>query len=42
MFQIGAMAVYPAHGVGVIESIQDSEVAGFQQSFYIMPSWTPT
>ena len=36
MFQIGAMAVYPAHGVGVIESIQDREVAGFQQSFYIM------
>jgi CarD family transcriptional regulator len=36
MFQIGAMAVYPAHGVGVIESIQDREVAGNQQSFYIM------
>ncbi len=36
MFQIGAMAVYPAHGVGVIESIQDREVAGFHQSFYIM------
>jgi CarD family transcriptional regulator len=36
MFQIGAMAVYPAHGVGVIESIQQREVAGFQQNFYIM------
>ena len=36
MFQIGAMAVYPAHGVGVIESIQEREVAGFLQSFYIM------
>lgn len=36
MFQIGAMAVYPAHGVGIIESIQEREVAGFQQSFYIM------
>jgi CarD family transcriptional regulator len=36
MFQIGAMAVYPAHGVGIIESIQDREVAGFHQSFYIM------
>ena len=36
MFQIGAMAVYPAHGVGVIESIQEREVAGFHQSFYIM------
>jgi CarD family transcriptional regulator len=36
MFQIGAMAVYPAHGVGIIESIQEREVAGFHQSFYIM------
>jgi CarD family transcriptional regulator len=36
MFQIGAKAVYPAHGVGVIESIQEREVAGFLQSFYIM------
>ena len=36
MFTIGAMAVYPAHGVGVIESIQDREVAGLQQRFYIM------
>ena len=36
MFQIGALAVYPAHGVGIIESIQDREVAGLQQRFYIM------
>jgi|UniRef100_A0A7V6DPE2 CarD family transcriptional regulator len=36
MFQVGAMAVYPAHGVGVIESIQEREVAGLLQSFYIM------
>ena len=36
MFQIGALAVYPAHGVGIIESIQEREVAGFQQRFYIM------
>jgi CarD family transcriptional regulator len=36
MFQIGALAVYPAHGVGIIESIQDREVAGFHQKFYIM------
>ncbi len=36
MFQIGALAVYPAHGVGVIESIQDREVAGLLQRFYIM------
>ncbi|MGQ9688923.1 MAG: CarD family transcriptional regulator [Desulfobaccales bacterium] len=36
MFQVGALAVYPAHGVGVIESIQEREVAGLQQKFYIM------
>jgi CarD family transcriptional regulator len=36
MFQIGAMAVYPAHGVGIIESIQEREVAGLLQRFYIM------
>jgi CarD family transcriptional regulator len=36
MFQIGALAVYPAHGVGIIESIQDREVAGLLHKFYIM------
>lgn len=36
MFQVGSMAVYPAHGVGVIEAIQEREVAGFPQQFYIM------
>lgn len=36
MFTIGALAVYPAHGVGIIESIQDREVAGLLQRFYIM------
>jgi len=36
MFQIGAMAVYPAHGVGVIEAIQEREIAGLHQRFYIM------
>jgi len=36
MFQIGSLAVYPAHGVGVIESIQDREVSGAAQPFYIM------
>ncbi len=36
MFSVGQMAVYPAHGVGVIESIQEKEVGGQPQSFYIM------
>jgi len=30
------MAVYPAHGVGVIESIESQTVAGMDQSFYVM------
>lgn len=36
MFQVGSLAVYPAHGVGVIESIQEREVAGLLQRFYVM------
>ncbi len=36
MFQIGQLAVYPAHGVGVIESIQEKEISGTPQNFYIM------
>jgi len=30
------MAVYPAHGVGVIESIEHRQVGEFEQSFYVM------
>jgi CarD family transcriptional regulator len=30
------MAVYPAHGVGVIERIETQEISGFQQDFYVM------
>lgn len=30
------MAVYPAHGVGLIESIETREVLGHEQDFYIM------
>jgi CarD family transcriptional regulator len=36
MFEIGQLAVYPAHGVGIIESIQDRVVSGNVQQFYIM------
>ena len=36
MFQIGQLAVYPAHGVGLIESIQERVVSGGVQQFYIM------
>ena len=36
MFIQGDMAVYPAHGVGVIEAIESQTVAGIDQDFYIM------
>lgn len=36
MFDIGDMAVYPAHGVGVIESIEHRQVGDSEQSFYVM------
>ena len=36
MFIAGDMAVYPAHGVGVIESIETQTVAGIDHSFYVM------
>jgi len=36
MFKIGDLAVYPAHGVGVIERIENREISGCQEDFYIM------
>ncbi|MDD5642953.1 MAG: CarD family transcriptional regulator, partial [Syntrophales bacterium] len=36
MFQIGQLAVYPAHGVGLIESIQERVISGNVHKFYIM------
>jgi CarD family transcriptional regulator len=36
MFQVGQLAVYPAHGVGRIESVQEREVSGTPAEFYIM------
>jgi CarD family transcriptional regulator len=36
VFVQGEMAVYPAHGVGVIEAIETKTVAGMDQSFYMM------
>jgi len=35
-FKIGDMAVYPTHGVGVIESVEVKKIAGNDQIFYIM------
>jgi len=36
LFVEGDMAVYPAHGVGVIEAIESQNIAGVDQDFYIM------
>ncbi|HIP40502.1 MAG TPA: CarD family transcriptional regulator [Desulfocapsa sulfexigens] len=36
LFAQGDMAVYPAHGVGVIEAIESQTVAGIDQAFYVM------
>ena len=32
----GDMAVYPAHGVGLIEAIEMQTIAGIDQAFYVM------
>ena len=36
MFKVGDLAVYPAQGVGIIEAIENREVMGSRQLFYIM------
>lgn len=35
-FKVGDMAVYPTHGVGVIESIEKKKINDTDQKFYIM------
>lgn len=35
-FQVGDLAVYPAHGVGKIIAMETKEVGGSSQQFYIM------
>ncbi len=36
MFNEGDMAVYPAHGVGIIKNIETQMVGGIDQSFYVL------
>ncbi len=36
MYKVGEVAVYPGHGVGRIESIEEKEFSGMKQAFYIM------
>lgn len=35
-FKVGDNAVYPVHGVGVIEAIETREIFGSKQSFYVL------
>ncbi len=36
MFKVGDLAVYPAHGVGLIEAIEEKEIGGSTLVFYVM------
>ena len=35
MFKIGDVAVYPSHGVGVIQSIENKKISDKEQTFFI-------
>ncbi len=36
MFNVGDRIVYPMHGAGVIESIEEREILGNKQKYYVM------
>ncbi len=36
MFNIGDKVVYPMHGAGVIEAIEEKEILGEKQKYYVM------
>jgi len=36
MFSVGDKVVYPMHGAGVIEAIEDREILGKKKTYYIM------
>ena len=36
MFKVGDKVVYPSHGVGFVADIQDREMSGTEESFYIL------
>jgi CarD family transcriptional regulator len=36
VFKVGDMAVYPTHGVGIIESIESKEISGNKHTFYVL------
>src|SRR5579875_3577576 len=36
MFSIGDRVVYPMHGAGIIEAIEEREILGHRKQYYIM------
>lgn len=36
MFNVGDLAVYPAHGVGLIEGIEKKSISGIENIFYVI------
>jgi CarD family transcriptional regulator len=36
MFNVGDLAVYPAHGVGLIEGIEKKSISGIEHVFYVI------
>ena len=36
MYNVGDRIVYPMHGAGVIESIEEKEILGNKQSYYVV------
>lgn len=36
MFKVGDKIVYPMHGAGIIESIEEREILGERKSYYVM------
>ena len=36
MYNVGDKIVYPMHGAGVIESIEEKEILGNRQNYYVV------
>ena len=36
MYNVGDKVVYPMHGAGIVDSIEEKEVLGEKQSYYIL------
>jgi CarD family transcriptional regulator len=36
MFNVGDLSVYPAHGVGLIEGIEEKSISGIEHVFYVI------